>query len=256
MIGRKRTLYVMAAGSLLMGLVSILPAAAQETLAARTWLKSPIVTPTRPHSPIATPTPIPPTATRLPTSTPVPPTETRIPTSTPIPPTATLLPTSTPVPPTEARIPTFTPVLPTATPVGATPTTAPPAGILGYHVVRYQEALFCIGRAYAVLPSAIAAQNGISYPYALRIGQRLAIPNVPWTKVAPGPVCPRQFGGGSPTPPPTPAPPTCRATIVVRSGETLYSIALRYQTTVSAIGVANNLSNLNLIYPGQELCVP
>jgi serine/threonine protein kinase len=68
----------------------------------------------------ATPTEIPPTATRRPTDTPVPVTETPVPTDTPMPPTETPLPTDTPVPPTATVEP------PTATIVAATDTSVPP----------------------------------------------------------------------------------------------------------------------------------
>jgi hypothetical protein len=119
--------------------------------------------------------------------------------------------------------------------------------------VRYGETLFCIGRAYVVSPWAIASQNGIGYPYWVHIGQRLGIPNVPWTHMTAGPVCARQFGGGiTPTPPPS----GCRATYTVRPGDTLYAIALRFQTTVWAIVAANNIQNPNLIFVGQVLCIP
>jgi LysM repeat protein len=43
---------------------------------------------------------------------------------------------------------------------------------------------------------------------------------------------------------------------VVQSGDTLYSIALRFGVTVADITAANNLSNPNLIYAGQVLWVP
>ena len=43
---------------------------------------------------------------------------------------------------------------------------------------------------------------------------------------------------------------------VVQPGETLYSIAVRYDTTVQSLVVANNLSNPNFIYVGQTLNVP
>jgi nucleoid-associated protein YgaU len=136
-------------------------------------------------------------------------------------------------------------VPPTRTP------TPRPAIILGYHTVRYGESLFCIGRAYAVSPWAIASQNGIGYPYWARIGQRLAIPYVPWRYIPAGPVCARQFGGGTPPPPPS-----CRVTYTVRPGDTLYAIAWRYQANVWAIVIANNIHNPNLIFPGQVLCIP
>lgn len=43
---------------------------------------------------------------------------------------------------------------------------------------------------------------------------------------------------------------------VVQPGETLYSIAARYGTTVQTIAQANGLSNLNLVYVGQRLVIP
>ncbi len=167
----------------------------------------------------------------------------------------------TPTPGPGSPTPTPTPGYPTPTPGPGypTPTPLPSGNILGYHSVRYRETLFCIGRAYTINPWAIASQNNISYPYHLRIGQVLAIPNVPWTNITYGPVCPRQFDGGTtpPTPVPTPTPPSgCRTTYVVRPGDTLSSIAWRYGTTVWAIAARNNIANPNLIFPGQTLCIP
>ena len=43
---------------------------------------------------------------------------------------------------------------------------------------------------------------------------------------------------------------------VVQRGETLYGIAARYGTTVSAIVAANRLTNPNRIYVGQRLVIP
>jgi LysM repeat protein len=42
----------------------------------------------------------------------------------------------------------------------------------------------------------------------------------------------------------------------VRYGDTLYSIAWRYGTTVWALTVANHLPNPNWIFAGQSLCIP
>lgn len=42
-------------------------------------------------------------------------------------------------------------------------------------------------------------------------------------------------------------------TVTVKSGDTVASIATTYNTTVSAIEKANNLSNVNLIYVGDQL---
>jgi LysM repeat protein len=146
----------------------------------------------------------------------------------------------------------------TATPMpGATPASFP---ILGNHTVKYGESLYCIGRAYVVSPWSIAQVNGIAWPYTIFVGQVLKIPNAPWINPPFGPVCQRQFGTPSPTatpgPTPTPGPGTCRVRYTVVFGDTLYSIAVRYNSTVWAIGQANGILNLNLIYPGQVLCIP
>jgi LysM repeat protein len=72
-------------------------------------------------------------------------------------------------------------------------TPIPPAPIMGRHVVLKDETLFCIARAYGVLPAAIAQANGLFAPFNVVAGQTLAIPEVQWTNVAAGPVCPTQF---------------------------------------------------------------
>ena len=45
-------------------------------------------------------------------------------------------------------------------------------------------------------------------------------------------------------------------TYVVQPGDTLSQIARSFNTSVTAIAVANNLSNPNLIYAGQTLVIP
>jgi LysM repeat protein len=55
----------------------------------------------------------------------------------------------------------------------------------------------------------------------------------------------------------TPVPPSGQMIVhVVQPGETLYSIAYRYGTTVDAIAKANGITNPNQIYAGQKLNVP
>jgi len=45
-------------------------------------------------------------------------------------------------------------------------------------------------------------------------------------------------------------------TVRVTSGETLWSIASRYGTTVAALAAANDITNPNLVYTGAVLQVP
>jgi LysM repeat protein len=56
--------------------------------------------------------------------------------------------------------------------------------------------------------------------------------------------------------PPVTKPGTCSAWVTVQRGDTLSGIAAQFGTTVPAIMAANNLSNPNLIYAGQKLCIP
>ena len=48
----------------------------------------------------------------------------------------------------------------------------------------------------------------------------------------------------------------CRAWYTVRAGNTLYSIARRYGSTVNSVMRANHIRNANVIYVGQRLCIP
>ena len=58
-----------------------------------------------------------------------------------------------------------------------------------------------------------------------------------------GPTCERQFTTA------------CRLTYVVQRGDTLYSIAARYQTTVWIIMTDNHITDPSAILPGQKLCI-
>jgi LysM repeat protein len=81
---------------------------------------------------------------------------------------------------------------------------------------------------------AIAAANDIRNPRLIYVGQKLTILQ--------GGGAPPPSGGGQ--------------THVVRPGENLFRIALRYGTTAQAIAAANNLPNIHLIYVGQTLRIP
>jgi LysM repeat protein len=70
---------------------------------------------------------------------------------------------------------------PTGTLAGTPPYTLTSShpDVLGIHVLRGGEWLYCIGRTYRVLPSAIANVNGHRSPYVIVPGQKLTVPNVP-----------------------------------------------------------------------------
>jgi LysM repeat protein len=184
------------------------------------------------------------------------------------PPAATTPPPAATTPPPAATTPP--PAATTPPPVA----TQGPYPILGYHVVKQGESLYCIGRAYKVSPWAIGSVNNVPWPYYLYPGQTLAIPNAPWYNIPPGPTCAPQFGTGpqpTPTPgPPQPATPTpvpgvtptpkppqqCRYYHYVLPGQTLYGISLYYGVPMYTIQQANGIVNPNLIYAYTYLCIP
>ncbi len=114
----------------------------------------------------------------------------------------------------------------------AAPTTTTPI----IHVVQSGENLFRIGLRYGFDVNVMAAANGLLNPNRIYIGQQLIVP----------------AGAYIPVPVTPPAP----VWHVVRTGETLSSIALDYGVTLSALMTANNLLNPNLVYIGQTLIIP
>lgn len=132
-----------------------------------------------------------------------------------------------------------------------TPETVP-AG-LTIHVVQRGENLFRIALRYGTTPEALAQLNGISNVTLIQVGQRLL---VPVTDAATADVIA--------TTPITAVPDTAAAISAlptdgihtVVAGETLFSIASRYNLTVNDLATANNLTDATLIFVGQQLLIP
>ncbi len=200
-------------------------------------------------------------------------------TSTPTP-TSTVVVAPTTVTPTSTATATATSTS-TATPLP----TSPAPGILGTHIVRWGESVYCIGRAYRVSPQAIAETNHLWFPNLIFPYQSLLIPNVPWSPIPDGPVCQVQFSTTVPVVTPTPTvmptiitpisitsivttatvpPPSatpipasgCRYIHTVAVGENLFRIGLRYGVSYTDIARANNIPDARVIYVGQLLCIP
>ncbi|MGQ9787160.1 MAG: LysM peptidoglycan-binding domain-containing protein [Anaerolineae bacterium] len=119
-------------------------------------------------------------------------------------------------------------------PVASSPSAPAPPGSTTIHIVQPGETLFRIALRYNTTVEAIAQANGISNPWFIYPGQQLTVPLGPTSGVPPSP----------------------RRTYVVQPGDTLYSIALRFNTTVETLMVLNNLSNANLLHEGQVLQLP
>jgi LysM repeat protein len=107
------------------------------------------------------------------------------------------------------------------------------------HVVAPGENLFRIALRYGVDMNELARVNGITDQRRIYSGQVLVIPGMAVADSSPEVFNPLVAG-----------PPV---THTVQRGETLGNIARRYNTTVQEILQANQISNPNRIYPGQQL---
>lgn len=137
---------------------------------------------------------------------------------------------------------------PTAAPAGTTTAAAtpPPGTTAQYYTVRQGDVLGTIAERYGVSVYQLRVWNGV-YGNLIQVGQRLVIYTAkPVVNTAPA----------TQTAKPTPAPATggTPTYYTVKSGDTLYGIALQYKTTVNNIMRLSGLSNSNL-KPGQRLRV-
>jgi LysM repeat protein len=127
---------------------------------------------------------------------------------------------------------------PTTTPtprpsVSPTPRPTGTPGPCNVYIVRPGDTLSAIARRFGTTVRAIMDANGLVNPNYIFCGQRLVIP-----------------GAGCPPPP------SGQRTYIVRYGDTLWGIALRFGVSLSSLAVANNLSYPYIIYAGQTLIIP
>ena len=110
-----------------------------------------------------------------------------------------------------------------------------PNGSFAY-TIKSGDTLYKLAITYRTTVEAIMALNPGINPNNLQIGQRICIP-------------------GSITPPPTTCP-MGTFSYTIRSGDTLYLLAIRYNTTVEAIIAVNPGINPNNLQIGQVICIP
>jgi LysM repeat protein len=127
----------------------------------------------------------------------------------------------------------------TAIPARAPAPVAPAAAVV--HTVQPGESLWGIARRYSTSIAAIATANAVANPGRIYAGQRLTIP------------------GGAPesaASPAAPAPAAPATVHTVQRGESLWTIAQRYGTTVGAISSSNGIADPSRIFGGQRLTIP
>jgi LysM repeat protein len=154
-----------------------------------------------------------------------------VPTETPVftpeaPPTGVPLTSEPTVISVEQATPT-SPSLPSATPVSPTPA----AGQFDY-TVQWGDTLFSLAQRFNTTVDAIVALNNLQNASYISVGQVLKITGTAGQPPEPG----QEY--------------------VVQPGDTLFSIARRFGTTVAAIQHANGIVNAWYIRVGQELVIP
>jgi LysM repeat protein len=121
-----------------------------------------------------------------------------------------------------------------------------------YHRVKAGETLSSIARTHQVGVDRLVAENHITNPNALKIGQEIYIPgrkgSTASTPPAPdaGRKAPKQSAGSA----------GGSSSHTVQAGETLSSIARRFGVTSTSIAAANSLANPNALSIGQSLQIP
>lgn len=112
------------------------------------------------------------------------------------------------------------------------------------HIIQYGDTLYKIAIRYGVTMDEIVKANGMTNASLIKVGETLVIPGLTLpSESAEGEVVENPLIAGAPT------------AHVIQPGETLASIAAKYNITVGDLLKSNNITNPDLIYRGQELDV-
>jgi LysM repeat protein len=155
-----------------------------------------------------------------------------------------------------------TPGVPGVTPAGPTaiPATLAPGSDCIHEVQATDRNLYRISLDYGSTVEQIARASGIANINLIYVGQTLTIPGCGTTGRVPPPTSTPNAGTGSGTGSGTGT--TTGGvtgggrTYVVQQGDTLFEISLQTGVLVNDIAARNGISNINLIYIGQELVIP
>lgn len=128
---------------------------------------------------------------------------------------------------------------PAAVPAAVRPAAARPAT----YTVKPGDTVYAIAARHGLRTVDVLTWNGLTWRSVIFPGQTLRLSGA----AAPA--------ASAPKPAASPAPATAAKTHTVVRGDTVYAIAKKYRTTVSAIISANRLGAAATIHPGQKLTV-
>lgn len=113
------------------------------------------------------------------------------------------------------------------------PQTTKPATKDITYIVKKGDTLSSIANKYSTTYQVLAEYNNISNPNIISVGQKIKIPSGTKANITNN----------------------STRTYVVKNGDTLSSIAKKYNTTYQKIAKDNNIKDSNKIYPGQKLII-
>jgi LysM repeat protein len=121
-------------------------------------------------------------------------------------------------------------------------------------VVRPGDTLWDLAIAHHTTVTAIVEKNRLAGGGAMiHVGQRLLVPGAPPRAAAASkPSASTPVGPKAGSPKPTVA----GRVYVVRAGDTMFDIAMRYHVSLTKLLAANRLKNAHLIFVGQHITVP
>ena len=109
-----------------------------------------------------------------------------------------------------------------------------PTGFTTY-IIRAGDTFYSLAIRFNTTVAVLLQANPGVNPNALMIGQAICVP----VAVPPPVTCPAGF-----------------TTYIIRAGDTFYSLAIRFNTTVAVLLQANPGVNPNALMIGQAICVP
>jgi LysM repeat protein len=148
------------------------------------------------------------------------------------------------------------------TPQPATPSTTPSQGSTTItYTVKRGDTIGAIAARYGVSTQSVLTANKLGWSSIIYPGQKIVIPGQTVTQPPVINVDPvvdvTPIDDAPPVPPATPVTTQAPTTsYVIKSGDTITSIAARYGVTIQSILSANNLTMSSIIYAGRTLVIP